>query len=227
VLNGLSFKIRPSEKIGIVGRTGAGKSSLLTALLSLAPLESGKIEIDGVDINEIGVDDLRSKLSIIPQDPCIFDGNVRHNIDPFGKYSDSEIWETLRRVHLADAIDAMPNKLDSELADEGANFSLGQRQLLCVGRAILRRSKILLLDEASSSIDLETDYLLQRTLRTEFADCTTITIAHRLATIMDSDRVMVLEAGMLKEFDSPVNLLSNPNSLFSSLHQQAQSSASH
>jgi ABC-type multidrug transport system fused ATPase/permease subunit len=226
VLNGLSFKILPGEKVGIVGRTGAGKSSLLTALLSLAPLSSGQISIDGLDINQIGVDDLRSKLSIIPQDPCIFDGNVRHNIDPFGKYPDHQIWETLKRVHLADAIHQLPNGLDSELADEGANFSLGQRQLLCVARAILRRSKILLLDEASSSIDLETDYLLQKTLRTEFADCTTITIAHRLATIMDSDRVMVLEGGQLKEFDSPSSLLSNPHSLFSSLHQQAQSSAS-
>jgi ABC-type multidrug transport system fused ATPase/permease subunit len=227
VLNGLSFSIQPGEKVGIVGRTGAGKSSLLTALLALAPLESGKIVIDQLDISLMGVDDLRSKLSIIPQDPCIFDGNVRHNIDPFGVHSDPEIWETLRRVHLADAILALPFGLDSELADEGANFSLGQRQLLCVARAILRRSKILLLDEASSSIDLETDFLLQKTLRTEFADCTTITIAHRLATIMDSDRVMVLEAGTLKEFDSPANLLSNPNSIFYSLYQQAQSSASH
>ena len=227
VLNGLSFKINAGEKVGIVGRTGAGKSSLLTALLSLAPLAGGRIQIDGVDINEIGVDDLRSKLSIIPQDPVIFDGNIRHNIDPFGRHTDDEIWETLRRVHLADTITELPNGLDSELADEGANFSLGQRQLLCVARAILRRSKILLLDEASSSIDLETDYLLQKTLRSEFGDCTTITIAHRLATIMDSDRVMVLEAGQLKEFDTPQALLSNPNSLFYSLHQQAQSSASH
>ena len=226
VLNGLSFRIKGGEKIGIVGRTGAGKSSLLTALLQLSEIEHGTIKIDGVDISSIGVTDLRSRLSIIPQDPTIFDGNIRHNIDPFGTHTDDQIWEALRRVHLFDAVNQLPGGIDSELADEGANFSLGQRQLMCVARAILRKSKILLLDEASSSIDLETDYLLQKTLRTEFSDCTTITIAHRLATIMDSDRVMVLEAGKLAEFDSPAALLSNPNSMFYSLHQQAQLSAS-
>lgn len=226
VLNGLSFRIKGGEKIGIVGRTGAGKSSLLTALLQLSEIESGRIKIDGVDIAKIGVTDLRSRLSIIPQDPTIFDGNIRHNIDPFGTHTDDQIWEALRRVHLFDVVTQLPGGIDSELADEGVNFSLGQRQLMCVARAILRKSKILLLDEASSSIDLETDYLLQKTLRTEFADCTTITIAHRIATIMDSDRVMVLEAGKLAEFDSPGALLTNPNSMFYSLHQQAQTSAS-
>jgi ABC-type multidrug transport system fused ATPase/permease subunit len=225
VLNEMSFLIKPGEKIGVVGRTGAGKSSILSALLSLSPIANGKIIIDDCDINKMGVGDLRSRLSIIPQDPVIFEGSVRHNIDPFGKYGDDEIWSILRRIHLADAIEALPKKLDSELAEDGANFSLGQRQLMCVGRALLKRSKILLLDEASSSIDLETDYLLQKTLRTEFADCTTITIAHRLATIMDSDRVMVLDAGSVKEFDTPSVLLSNPNSLFFHLHQQTQSSS--
>lgn len=227
VLDGISFKIRAGEKIGIVGRTGAGKSSILTALLQLAELEGlGTITIDDYDISRVGVQQLRSRLSVIPQDPCIFDGNVRRNVDPFGDHNDAEIWETLRRVHLHDSIKSLPEGLDAQLADEGANLSLGQRQLLCVARAILRRSQILLLDEASSSIDLETDYLLQRTLRTEFSDCTTITIAHRLATIMDSDRVMVLEAGKVKEFDSPSSLLQNPNSTFYLLHQQAQSSSS-
>lgn len=225
VLNGLSFRIKGGEKIGIVGRTGAGKSSLLTAILQLSEIESGRIKIDGVDIAKIGVTDLRSRLSIIPQDPTIFDGNIRHNIDPFGTHTDDQIWEALRRVHLFEVVSQLPGGIDSELADEGANFSLGQRQLMCVARAILRKSKILLLDEASSSIDLETDYLLQKTLRTEFADCTTITIAHRIATIMDSDRVMVLEAGKLAEFDSPSALLRNPNSMFYSLHQQAQTSS--
>lgn len=227
VLNGLSFRIKGGEKVGIVGRTGAGKSSLLTALLQLSEIEGGRIQIDAVDISKIGVTDLRSRLSIIPQDPTIFDGNIRHNVDPFGTHTDDQIWEALRRVHLYDAVSQLPGGIDSELADEGANFSLGQRQLMCVARAILRKSKILLLDEASSSIDLETDYLLQKTLRDEFADCTTITIAHRIATIMDSDRVMVLEAGRLAEFDSPNALLANPNSMFYSLHQQAQSAVSH
>ena len=225
VLKDMTFLIKPGEKIGVVGRTGAGKSSILSALLCLAPLAGGKIIIDDFDIEKLGVADLRSRLSIIPQDPVIFEGSVRHNIDPFGKHGDDEIWSILKRIHLGDVIEALPHKLDSELAEDGANFSLGQRQLICVGRALLKRSKILLLDEASSSIDLETDYLLQQTLRTEFAHCTTITIAHRLATIMDSDRVLVLDAGTVKEFDSPTDLLANPNSLFTHLHQQTQSSA--
>lgn len=225
VLNDISLLIRPGEKIGVVGRTGAGKSSLLSALLSLSPIESGSITIDDEDINKMGVGDLRSRLSIIPQDPVIFDGSIRRNIDPFGTHDDNEIWETLRRVHLADVVKALPESLDSELAEDGANFSLGQRQLICVGRALLKHSKVLLLDEASSSIDLETDYLLQKTLRTEFSHCTTITIAHRLATIMDSDRVLVLDAGRVQEFDAPNVLLARPDSLFSHLHQQTQSSA--
>lgn len=225
VLNDISLLIRPGEKIGVVGRTGAGKSSLLSALLSLSPIESGSITIDDEDINKMGVGDLRSRLSIIPQDPVIFDGSIRRNIDPFGTHDDNEIWETLRRCHLADVVQAMPEKLDSILAEDGANFSLGQRQLICVGRALLKHSKVLLLDEASSSIDLETDYLLQKTLRTEFSHCTTITIAHRLATIMDSDRVLVLDAGKVQEFDAPNVLLARPDSLFSHLHQQTQSSA--
>jgi len=225
VLNNIDFLIKPGEKVGVVGRTGAGKSSVLSALLSLAPLAGGKIIIDDEDISLMGVGDLRSRLSIIPQDPVIFEGSVRRNIDPFGNYGDDEIWNILRRIHLANAIEDLPKKLDSDLGEDGSNFSLGQRQLICVGRALLKRSKILLLDEASSSIDLETDYLLQQTLRSEFADCTTITIAHRLATIMDSDRVLVLDAGTVKEFDTPGNLLSNPNSLFFLLHQQTQSSS--
>lgn len=225
VLNDISLLIRPGEKIGVVGRTGAGKSSLLSALLSLSPIEAGQITIDDEDISKMGVGDLRSRLSIIPQDPVIFEGSIRHNIDPFGTHTDVEIWETLRRVHLANVINGLPEKLDSVLAEDGANFSLGQRQLICVGRALLKKSKILLLDEASSSIDLETDHLLQKTLRTEFSHCTTITIAHRLATIMDSDRVLVLDAGKVQEFEAPNVLLANQDSLFSLLHQQTQSSA--
>lgn len=220
VLNEISLLIKPGEKIGVVGRTGAGKSSLLSALLSLSPISTGRIMIDDEDISKMGVGDLRSRLSIIPQDPVIFDGTIRHNLDPFGHYEDKDIWETIRRVHLLDVIDALPSKLDEKMAEDGANLSLGQRQLICVGRALLKHSKILLLDEASSSIDLETDYLLQKTLRTEFSHCTTITIAHRLATIMDSDRVLVLDAGKVKEFDAPNILLARPDSLFSLLHQQ-------
>jgi ATP-binding cassette, subfamily C (CFTR/MRP), member 1 len=181
VLNGLSFTIKPREKIGIVGRTGAGKSTLTTALFRLADLAEGRILIDGIDISSIGVKDLRSKLAIIPQDPVIFDGSIRRNLDPSETTSDDDLWSVLQRVHLRDAVTSMGG-LDAPLAEEGSNMSAGQRQLLCIGRALLRKAKILLLDEASSSIDMETDYLLQQTIRREFADCTVLTIAHRLQT---------------------------------------------
>lgn len=195
VLDNLTFKIKPGEKIGVIGRTGAGKSSLLTTLPSLAPLAGGRITVDGVDVNKLGVGDLRSRLAVIPQDPVMFGGSVKRNLDPFLSHSEDEIWATLRRVHLAEFVQSLPAGINTEVAEDGGNLSLGQRQLICVGRALLRRAMILLLDEASSSIDLETDHLFQKTLREEFSACTTITIAHRLATIMSSDRVLVMDSG--------------------------------
>lgn len=244
VLNGLSFTIKPKEKIGIVGRTGAGKSTLTTALFRLAELADGQIIIDGIDIHSIGVQDLRAKLSIIPQDPVIFDGSVRRNLDPSEEASDDDLWSVLQRVHLKDAI-ALMGGLDAVMAEDGANMSVGQKQLLCIGRALLRRTKILLLDEASSSIDMETDFLLQQTIRREFADCTVLTIAHRLQTsttrrsrakciptiltllvaVLDSDRILVMGQGRAIEFDTPAALLGT-SSVFAAMHASAIHSGS-
>jgi ATP-binding cassette, subfamily C (CFTR/MRP), member 1 len=181
VLKGISLAVKSGEKIGIVGRTGAGKTSLTTALFRLADLAGGKILIDGIDLSSLSVQYVRSKLAIIPQDPVIFDGSIRRNLDPSEVATDEDLWDVLRRVHLTTTVTDMGG-LDACVTEEGSNMSAGQRQLLCIGRALLRKAKILLLDEASSSIDMETDHLLQNTIREEFVDCTVLTIAHRLQT---------------------------------------------
>jgi len=219
VLHHITCTIKPTEKIGVVGRTGAGKSSLLSTLFRLAE-PRGKIEIDGVNIQELGLKDLRSKLSIIPQEPVLFSGPMRRNLDPFEEHNDSELWSVLEEVQLKQAVEDLPHKLDEELAESGANFSVGQRQLVCLARAILRHSRILVIDEATANVDQRTDTLIQATIREKFKECTVLTIAHRLHTIMDSDRVMVLDAGRLKEFDAPYILLGNPRSIFSQLVEQ-------
>ncbi|EFA83154.1 ABC transporter C family protein [Heterostelium album PN500] len=203
VLRGINCRIEPKNKIGIVGRTGAGKSSLTQALFRLVEPLDGTIEIDGINIRELGLNDLRSRIAIIPQDPVLFAGTVRSNLDPFNKYTDLQIWESLERAHLKTAIQELTGGIDSPVQENGENFSVGQRQLLCMGRALLKRAKIIVLDEATAAIDIETDALIQKTIRTEFADCTVLTIAHRINTIIDSDKVMVLDKGELIEFDSP------------------------
>eukprot|EP01125_Pyxidicula_operculata_P009772 TRINITY_DN3212_c0_g1_i3.p1 TRINITY_DN3212_c0_g1~~TRINITY_DN3212_c0_g1_i3.p1 ORF type:complete len:1599 (+),score=296.82 TRINITY_DN3212_c0_g1_i3:668-5464(+) len=220
VLRNVNFTIRPQEKIGIVGRTGAGKSTLTTVLFRLVELTSGQIFIDDVDISTIGLDDLRQKLAIIPQDPVLFLGSLRFNLDPFSEYSDEQVWESLRKVHLAPLVRGFPEQLETQVLEGGENLSLGQRQLLCIARALLRNSKILILDEATAAIDIETDNLIQKTIRSSFSHCTVLTIAHRLHTIIDSDRIMVMDKGMLAEFDTPQTLLSDPLSLFSGLVDQ-------
>ncbi|KAK4267334.1 hypothetical protein QN277_024127 [Acacia crassicarpa] len=164
----------------------------------------------------MGLKDLRMKLSIIPQEPTLFRGSIRTNLDPLGLYSDDEIWEALEKCQLKSTIRRLPNLLDSSVNDEGENWSMGQRQLLCLGRVILKRNKILILDEATASIDSTTDSILQRVIRLEFAGCTIITIAHRVPTVIDSDMVMVLSYGKLVEYDEPSNLMET-NSLFSKL----------
>ncbi|NXD36527.1 MRP2 protein, partial [Copsychus sechellarum] len=195
------------SQVGVVGRTGAGKSSLTNCLFRVLEAAGGKIIIDDVDIATIGLHDLRNNLTIIPQDPVLFTGTLRMNLDPFDQYSDEEVWKALELAHLKTYVQGLPEGLLHLVSEGGENLSVGQRQLVCLARALLRKAKILILDEATAAVDLETDNLIQTTIRSEFADCTVLTIAHRLHTIMDSNRVMVLQAGQIVEFDSPEQLL--------------------
>ncbi|XP_058282472.1 ATP-binding cassette sub-family C member 5 isoform X2 [Hylobates moloch] len=222
VLKKVSFTIKPKEKIGIVGRTGSGKSSLGMALFRLVELSGGCIKIDGVRISDIGLADLRSKLSIIPQEPVLFSGTVRSNLDPFNQYTEDQIWDALERTHMKECIAQLPLKLESEVMENGDNFSVGERQLLCIARALLRHCKILILDEATAAMDTETDLLIQETIREAFADCTMLTIAHRLHTVLGSDRIMVLAQGQVVEFDTPSVLLSNDSSRFYAMFAAAE-----
>uniref|UniRef100_A0A8B9G5I3 Canalicular multispecific organic anion transporter 1 n=1 Tax=Amazona collaria TaxID=241587 RepID=A0A8B9G5I3_9PSIT len=207
VLQGITCNIGSTEKVGVVGRTGAGKSSLTNCLFRLLEAAGGKILIDEVDIATIGLHDLRKNLTIIPQDPVLFTGTLRMNLDPFDQYTDEEVWKALELAHLKMYVQDLPGRLLYVVSEGGENLSVGQRQLVCLARALLRKAKILILDEATAAVDLETDHLIQTTIRSEFADCTVLTIAHRLHTIMDSNRVMVLQAGRIVEFDSPEELL--------------------
>ncbi|KAK9962921.1 hypothetical protein ABG768_006159 [Culter alburnus] len=222
VLKNISFSVLPEETIGIVGRTGSGKSSLGVALFRLAELSCGSIIIDDVNIAHIGLEDLRSKLSVIPQEPVLFIGTVRSNLDPWDQYTDAQIWDALEKTHIKDMVSRLTNSLHSEVMDNGENFSVGERQLLCVARALLRHSKILLLDEATAAIDTETDRLIQDTIRTSFSGCTTLVIAHRLNTVLNCDRIMVLDQGQILEFDTPSNLLANENSCFHAMMEAAE-----
>ena len=222
VLKHISLHIAPGEKVGVVGRTGAGKSSLVLCLMRIVELETGRIVIDGVDISKIGLEDLRSKMAIIPQEPLLFSGTVRDNLDPFHQYTDEEIWSSLERARMKTVIAENTAGLEAAVEEHGSNFSVGQRQLLCVARALLRKSKVILMDEATASIDLETDLNIQKTIRSEFKDSTVITIAHRIHTISDSDKVLVLDLGEVKEFDAPAVLLSNKDSPYSQLVEKSR-----
>ncbi|XP_061402316.1 probable multidrug resistance-associated protein lethal(2)03659 [Musca vetustissima] len=206
VLKSLNFIIQPFEKVGIVGRTGAGKSSLINALFRLS-FNDGAVVIDRRDTQDMGLHDLRSKISIIPQEPVLFSGTMRYNLDPFDEYSDAKLWEALGEVKLKDVVAEMPNGLHAKISEGGTNFSVGQRQLVCLARAILRENRILVMDEATANVDPQTDALIQTTIRHKFQDCTVLTIAHRLHTVMDSDKVLVMDAGRAVEFGSPYELL--------------------
>uniref|UniRef100_A0A3B1IZ97 Cystic fibrosis transmembrane conductance regulator n=1 Tax=Astyanax mexicanus TaxID=7994 RepID=A0A3B1IZ97_ASTMX len=219
VLKNMSAMIRPKEKVGIVGRTGAGKSSLISALFRLAEPE-GKIYVDGVLTSEIGLHDLRQKMSIIPQDPVLFTGTMRKNLDPFNQHSDEALWNALEEVQLKFVVEELPSKLETVLAESGSNFSVGQRQLVCLARAVLRKNRILIIDEATANVDPRTDELIQKTIREKFQECTVLTIAHRLNTIIDSDRILVLDAGQIHEYDEPHVLLQNPEGIFYKMVQQ-------
>ncbi|KAL9656489.1 hypothetical protein ABK040_005253 [Willaertia magna] len=224
VLHGITANIKAKERIGIVGRTGAGKTSLISVLFRLQEMEdySGGIFIDNVDIRNIPLIKLRSKMSIIPQQPTLFKGTLRENLDPYNQFSDKQILLALERVNLKENLKAMEEEdiLLMNVAENGDNFSAGTRQLFCLARALLRQTKILVLDEATSYCDLETDKEIQKTLRNEFIDCTVLCIAHRLETIMDYDRILVLENGKVKEFDTPQTLLKDEHSLFFSMVEQ-------
>ncbi|XP_048800530.1 ATP-binding cassette sub-family C member 2 [Lagopus muta] len=220
VLHGINCNIGSTEKVGVVGRTGAGKSSLTNCLFRILEAAGGKIIIDGLDIATIGLHDLRQNLTIIPQDPVLFTGTLRMNLDPFDQYTDEEVWKALELAHLKAYAQELPERLQHIVSEGGENLSVGQRQLLCLARALLRKAKILILDEATAAVDLETDHLIQTTIRSAFADCTVLTIAHRLHTIMDSNRVMVMQAGKIVEFDSPDKLLQK-QSIFSAMAKDA------
>ncbi|XP_014087149.1 probable multidrug resistance-associated protein lethal(2)03659 isoform X1 [Bactrocera oleae] len=218
VLKGLNFSINSMEKIGIVGRTGAGKSSIIQAIFRLA-LNEGAITIDGVNIGSLGLHDLRSRVSIIPQDPVLFSGTLRYNLDPLEQKADEELWRTLEDVKLKNYVSTLEGGLNCRLHDGGSNFSMGQRQLVCMARAILRHNKLLIMDEATANVDPETDMLIQETIHTNFEHCTVLTIAHRLNTVMDNDKVMVIDAGRLVEFGHPYDLLRDTNGFLYKLVQ--------
>uniref|UniRef100_A0A674ESQ6 Cystic fibrosis transmembrane conductance regulator n=1 Tax=Salmo trutta TaxID=8032 RepID=A0A674ESQ6_SALTR len=219
VLKDMKAMFRPKEKVGIVGRTGAGKSSLVSALFRLAEPE-GRIYIDGVLTSEIGLHDLRQKMSIIPQDPVLFTGTMRKNLDPFSQHTDEDLWNALQEVQLKSVVEELPNKMETVLAESGSNFSVGQRQLVCLARAVLRKNRILIIDEATANVDPRTDELIQKTIRDKFRECTVLTIAHRLNTIIDSDRILVLDAGQIHAYDEPYTLLQNPDGIFFKMVQQ-------
>lgn len=196
VLRNINFQVAPREKIGIVGRTGAGKSSLTSALFRLSYL-TGEIYIDGIATSDLGLHDVRSNISIIPQEPLLFTGTLRSNLDPFENYSDDELWQALDEVELKEFIKSSNAGLDAKVSDGGANYSIGQRQLLCLARAIVRKKKILILDEATANVDFQTDELIQKTVRRRFKDCTVFIIAHRLNTVMDCDKFIVMDSGLM------------------------------
>ncbi|KAJ1729945.1 hypothetical protein LPJ72_004709 [Coemansia sp. Benny D160-2] len=260
VLHGISLSIKHGEKIGVVGRTGAGKSTMSLALLRFIEASKGKIVLDGVDISKIGLEDLRRNVTIIPQDPVLFNGSIRFNLDPFDEHPDALLWEALRRTHLikengsqntsvssssisvssvvgrgesnggdtngdGSSLERMAGiftSLDAEIKENGQNLSLGQRQLVALARALVRRSKLIIMDEATASVDFDTDNRIQNTIRgSEFANSTLLCIAHRLRTIIDYDRVLVLEKGKVAEFDTPYNLLQNKDGIFRSMCEKS------
>ncbi|KAL8865004.1 MAG: hypothetical protein Q9198_009519 [Flavoplaca austrocitrina] len=245
VLKGLSFEVTKNQRIGVIGRTGAGKSSLTLALFRFLEAREGKIVIDGIDISKMKLHDLRSRLAIIPQDPVLFSGTVRSNLDAFDEHGDAELYDALERVHLirgtgnvsrGESASAAPTEppsslafsdsnsnvfsnLSSRISEGGLNLSQGQRQLLCLARAIVSRPKIMVLDEATSAVDMATDVLIQRSIREEFEDSTLLVIAHRLSTIADFDKILVMSDGKAVEYDTPRNLLANRGAFWEMVEQ--------
>jgi ABC-type multidrug transport system fused ATPase/permease subunit len=221
VLRGVNMEIQGGEKVGICGRTGAGKSSLMIALFRICEFESGSVLIDGLDIQSVKLRDLRRSLAIIPQDPVLYSGSLRENLDPFGDYSDNAIWSVLQQVHLFDSVTKWGAGLDFVVSESGDNLSVGQRQLMCIARALLKDSKIVVLDEATANVDTATDNLIQVTIKETFVSKTVLIIAHRINTIMHCDKIAVMDAGQVSEFGSPADLLSQRESIFTSLAKRS------
>ncbi|KAL5474531.1 hypothetical protein EMCRGX_G026489 [Ephydatia muelleri] len=216
VLKPLSFIVQPGEKVGIIGRTGAGKSSLIQMLFRMAE-HTGNISIDGVNIRDVELHELRKSISIIPQDPVLFSGSLKYNLDPFEEYKDSELWNVLEQVQLKSAVEKWDGGIELNVSEGGRNFSIGQRQLICLARAILRKNRILVLDEATANVDFTTDAMIQKILQETFAQCTVLTVAHRLNTVIGLDRIMVMDEGEIAEFDDPYMLLKDEKSLLKTM----------
>jgi len=217
VLKGITFSIRTGEKIGVVGRTGAGKSSLIVALYRLANISKGKIHVDSIDCSRVKLRKLRRSMAIIPQEPVMFSGTLRSNLDPFNEHKDEELMDVLNKCLLGSMLAANEDGLYAKVEQLGANYSLGTQQLICLARAMLNPSRILLLDEATAALDSDTNAAVQHVIREHFSDRTIFTIAHRLDTIIDSDRILTMNHGVVAEFDAPHVLLSNPDSVFREL----------
>ncbi|KAG0073280.1 hypothetical protein BGZ90_011638 [Linnemannia elongata] len=217
VLRDISFDIQAGHKVGVVGRTGAGKSSLIQALFLLSELDEGQILMDEIDTTTLGTGDLRPKIAIIPQDPVLFQGTFRYNLDPLAQHTEQELWQVLETSDLKAYVQSQEGGLDAMVSAQGENLSVGQRQLVCLSRALLAKSKVVVLDEATASVDMATDALIQKAIRIDFAHSTVVTVAHRINTIIDYDRILVMHQGQVAEYDTPRNLLSNPDSVFSSM----------
>jgi ATP-binding cassette subfamily C (CFTR/MRP) protein 4 len=212
VLKNISLEVKSKYKVGIVGRTGAGKSSIIATLFRLYNYE-GTILIDGVDIKTLSLEYLRNHISIIPQDPLLFQGSIRENIDPLNHYTDDEIWNTLEKVHMRDHI----HSLELTITEHGSNFSTGQRQLICLARAIIKKNKIVVLDEATANMDPDTEFLVQKAIADNFANCTLFIIAHRLQSVLDCNKILVMERGEVVEYADPLILMENKNSFFAKM----------
>ena len=219
-MNNISFKIQANQKIGVVGRTGAGKSTLCLALCRIVEAASGQIFIDGVDISKISLQNLREKIAIIPQDPTLFEGTLRFNLDPENKSSDPELIELLKLASLENFIDRNHEGLYQQIEEKGQNLSSGEKQLICICRAILKNNRVVLMDEATANIDIKTEETIQTLINEKFRDATVITIAHRLNTIINSDKVLVLDKGRVAEFDTPKILMEDSSSIFYSFIQK-------
>ena len=225
VLKELNINIKAGQKVGIVGRTGAGKSSLQAALFRLVELSGGSILVDGTDISTVGLHELRSQISIIPQDPVLFSGPLRRTLDPFDEYTDVDVWNVLEKVQLKDKVSELEGQLQFTVSDAGSNFSVGEKQLFCLARALVRNNKVLMLDEATSNVDMLTDSVIQRIIRTHFRDATVLTIAHRLNTIIDADSIIVMGNGRVKECGTPWLMLQDPNGHLTKLVNKTGSEA--